>query len=146
MTSFVGTLIRIARRLPESGLYLAKISFVHPTGPNARPWCGLPFRRNGGLFWPVQGTGWYWSYEIAAARRWLGTSVISVRDLWIARCECDCRLFDWLPALHDERRRIDSATRGYPLKLGSNSLYGKMAQRTGRGPYHDVVAAGLTPQ
>jgi hypothetical protein len=132
-----------ARRLPESGLYLAKISFIHPIGPDARPWCGLPFRRNGGLFWPVQGTGWYWSCEIAAARRWLGTSVINVHDLWIARCECDCRLFDWVPALYDERRRIGSATRGYPLKLGLSSLYGKMAQRTGRGPYHDAVAAGL---
>ncbi len=128
-----------ASRLPESGLYLAKIAFTHPAGP----WCGLPFRHNGGLFWPVQGTGWYWSCEIAAARRWLGTNMIAVRDLWIARCECNCRMFDWVPALYDERSRIGSATRGYPLKLGLASLYGKMAQRTGRGPYHDVVAAGL---
>jgi hypothetical protein len=128
-----------ARRLPATGLYLAKISFMHPSGP----WCGLPFRRNGGLLWPVQGAGWYWSCEIAAARRGLGTSIIGVRDLWVARCECDCRLFDWVPALYDERRRIGSATRGYPLKIGLASLYGKMAQRTGRGPYHDSVAAGL---
>src|SRR5205085_5731707 len=40
-----------ANRLPEGGLYLAKISFSHPDGP----WCGLPFRQNGGLFWPLQG-------------------------------------------------------------------------------------------
>ena len=45
--------------------------------------------------------------------------------------------------LYEERRRIGSNTRGYPLKLGLNSLYGKMAQRCGRGPYHDVVSAGL---
>lgn len=128
-----------ARRLPESGLYLAKITCTHPAGP----WRGLPFRRNGGLFWPVQGTGWYWSCEIAATRRRLSTNVIAVRDLWIARCECNCRPFDWVPALYDERRRIGSATRGYPLKLGVNSLYGKTAQRTGRGPYHDAVAVGL---
>ncbi|HTD55528.1 MAG: hypothetical protein JOZ35_08015 [Hyphomicrobiales bacterium] len=116
----------------ESQLYAPKRTVVRPAIPTQRR-----------LFWPMQGTGWYWSCEIAAARRWLGTSIISVRDLWIARCECDCRLFDWVPALYDERRRIGSATRGYPLKLGLASLYGKMAQRTGRGPYHDSVAAGL---
>jgi hypothetical protein len=34
-------------------------------------------------------------------------------------------------------------TPGDPLKLGLNGGYGKMAQRCGRGPYHDVVSAGL---
>jgi hypothetical protein len=66
-----------------------------------------------------------------------------VRDLWVARCDCNCRPFEWVKDLYEERRRIGSNTRGYPLKLGLNSLYGKMAQRCGRGPYHDAVAAGL---
>jgi hypothetical protein len=34
-------------------------------------------------------------------------------------------------------------SRTHLLKPGQNSLYGKMAQRCGRGPYHDVVSAGL---
>src|SRR5215472_15320303 len=59
----------LARRLPATGLYLAKITFVHPPD---NLWCGLPFRRNGTLFWPLQGTGWYWSPEIVAAQRRLG--------------------------------------------------------------------------
>jgi hypothetical protein len=126
------------RRLPASEIYLAKVSFSHPDGL----WCGLPFRHNGALFWPFQGTGWYWSIEIEVARRFLGAKVV-VHDLWIARRECDCRPFDWVRELYEERRRIGSDTRGYPLKLGLNSLYGKMAQRCGRGPYHDVVSAGL---
>jgi hypothetical protein len=124
--------------LPEGGLYLAKISFSHPDGL----WCGLPFRQKGSLFWPLQGTGWYWSPETEAALRHIRADVV-LRDLWIARCECDCRPFDWVRALYEERRRIGSKTRGYPLKLGLNSLYGKMAQRCDRGPYHDVVSAGL---
>jgi hypothetical protein len=119
-------------------LYLAKISFSHPEGP----WCGLPFRCRGGLFWPLQGTGWYWSPEIEAAQGHLQADII-VRDLWVARVECDCLPFDWVNGLYEERRRIGSSTRGYPLKLGLNSLYGKMAQRCGKGPFHDVVAAGL---
>jgi hypothetical protein len=127
-----------AKVFPESGLYLAKVSFSHPDGP----WCGFPFRHNGRLFWPLQGTGWYWSPEIEAAQRSLGANVV-LRDLWVARRECDCRPFDWVRAVYDERRRLGADTRGYPLKLGLNSLYGKMAQRCGRGPYHDPVSAGL---
>jgi hypothetical protein len=127
-----------ANILPENGIYLAKVSFSHPEGP----WCGLPFRQKGSLFWPFQGTGWYWSPEIEAAQRHLKADII-VHDLWIARQECNCDLFSWVNDLYDERRRIGSTTRGYPLKLALNSLYGKMAQRCGRGPYHDVVSAGL---
>ena len=127
-----------ANRLPEGGLYLAKVSFSHPDGL----WCGFPFRQKGGLFWPFQGTGWYWSPEIEAAQRHLRADVV-VHDLWVARCECDCQPFDWVRDVYEERRRLGSDTRGYPLKIGLASLYGKMAQRCGRGPYHDAVSAGL---
>ena len=127
-----------AKRLPENRIYLAKVSFSHPDGP----WCGLSFRQRGSLFWPLQGTGWHWSPEIEAAQRCLHADII-LRDLWIARKECDCQPFRWVGDLYEERRRLGSNTRGYLLKLVLASLYGKMAQRCGRGPYHDVVAAGL---
>ena len=128
-----------ASRLPEGEIYVAKVCFNHPEGL----WCGLPFRdKSGGLYWPRQGTGWYWSVEIEAARRCLGAEV-AVLDLWVARRNCDCRLFDWVVELYDLRRRLGLDTRGHPLKLALNSLYGKLAQRSGRGPYHDPVSAGL---
>jgi hypothetical protein len=127
-----------ARRLPENGIYLPKVTFSHPDGPC----CAFPFRHNGGLFWPFRGTGWYWSPEIEAAQHHLKAYVV-LRDLWIAHQECDCQPFNWVNDLYEERRRLGSDTRGYPIKLGLNSLYGKMAQRSGRGPYHDAVAAGL---
>jgi hypothetical protein len=127
-----------ASRLPDDGIYLAKVSFSHPDGP----WCGLSFRQRGGLFWPRQGTTWSWSPEIGAAQRHLHVEVI-LRDLWVAHRECDCRPFDWVKPVYEERRRLGSDTRGYPLKIALASLYGKSAQRCGRGPYHDVVSAGL---
>jgi len=80
-----------ATRLPRNGLYLAKVTFSHPDGL----WCGFPFRHKGGLFWPFQGTGWYWSPEIEAAIKHLGAQVV-VHDLWVARCECNCRPYDWV--------------------------------------------------
>jgi hypothetical protein len=128
-----------AKHLPENALYLAKVTFSHPDGP----WCGFPFRHNRGLFWPFEGTGWYWVPEIEAARQHLHADIILIHDLWIARCECNCRPYDWVRTLYQERRRLGSDTRGYPVKLGLNSAYGKTAQRCGRGPYHDPVAAGL---
>jgi hypothetical protein len=127
-----------ASRVPDAGIYLAKVSFSHPEGP----WCGLSFRQRGGLFWPRQGTTWSWSPEIGAAQRHLRADVI-LRDLWVAQPECDCRPFDWVKDVYEERRRLGSDTRGYPLKIVLASLYGKSAQRCGRGPYHDVVSAGL---
>jgi hypothetical protein len=102
----------------------------------------FPFRHNGGLFWPLQGTGWYWSPEIGAATQHLHADVV-LHDLRVARPECDCRPFDWIRDLYKQRCQLGSDTRGYPLKLGLNSLYGKTAQRCGRGPYHDAVSAGL---
>jgi hypothetical protein len=63
--------------------------------------------------------------------------------LWVARRKCDCRLFDWVEPLYDLRRQLGPDTRGQPLKFALNSLYGKLAQRSGRGPYHDPVSAGL---
>jgi hypothetical protein len=130
-----------ASRLPDGALYLAKISFSHPDGP----WCGLSFRQKRCLFWPFHGTGWYWSPEIVSAQRNLRARIINVHDLWIARCECGCRPFDWVNAIYEERRRLGSDTRGLILKLLLASLFGKFAQRSGRGPYHDVVSAGLIP-
>src|SRR5580704_11564770 len=75
-----------ASRLPDDGIYLAKVSFSHPDGP----WCGLSFRQRGGLFLPRQGTTWSWSPEIGAAQRHLHVEII-LRDLWVAHRECDCR-------------------------------------------------------
>jgi hypothetical protein len=126
-----------ANRLPDHGIYLAKVSFSHPDGP----WCGLTFRKSG-LFWPLQGTTWSWSPEIVEAQRNLHADII-LRDLWVAHRECDCRPFEWVKDVYGERLRLGSETRGYPLKIALASLYGKSAQRCGRGPYHDVVSAGL---
>jgi hypothetical protein len=130
------------RRLPANGeLYLAKVTFAHPAGS---VWCGFPFRQNGGLFWPFCGTGWYWSVEIEAARQHLRADILRVHDVWIAERCCDCSPpYEWISELFAERQRLGESTKGYPIKLGLNSLYGKRAQRSGRGPYHDAVEAGL---
>jgi hypothetical protein len=103
---------------------------------------GLPVRtKEGHLIWPRRAGGIYWSVEIEAARR-LGLK-IQVLDGWIYEKACECQPFDWVEPLYDYRKSIGSQGAGYPIKLGINSLYGKLAQRKGNGAYHNMIWAGL---
>lgn len=65
-----------------------------------------------------------------------------MHEVWIAQRCCDCKPYEWISEVYAERQKLGTATKGYPLKLALNSLYGKRAQRSGRGPYHDVVEPG----
>jgi hypothetical protein len=103
---------------------------------------GLPVRsKEGHLYWPRQGAGVYWSCEIASAEK-LGAK-ISYKSGWKYNRQCECEPFDWVEKLFEYRRSIGSSGPGYPIKLGINSLYGKLAQRKGNGAYCNMVWAGL---
>jgi hypothetical protein len=52
-------------------------------------------------------------------------------------------VFDWVAPLYQERLALGKDRRGHLLKLALNSIYGKLAQRSGSAPYHDAAAAGL---
>jgi hypothetical protein len=130
---------RVTKRPSDGSLYIADISFEHP--PNAL-WAGFPVRtRDHHLHWPLKGSGVYWSVEIEAARK-LGPRV-QYKTIWAAEKCCDCEPFEWVPALYDYRKRIGKGTKGYPIQLGLNALYGKLAQRKGARTWQDPVAAGL---
>lgn len=103
---------------------------------------GLPVRtKEGHLVWPRQAGGIYWSPEIRAAEK-LGVK-ITYKNGWIYKKRCECKCFDWIEPLYDYRQSIGSQGPGYPIKLGINSLYGKLAQRKGNGVYHNMIWAGL---
>jgi hypothetical protein len=121
--------------------YIAAVTFNHPDqGPGQL--CGMPVRsKTGHLYWPLQGSGIYWSCEIEAAKA-LGANV-TVKGGWIYRSNCDCELFGWVEQQYDYRRSIGSSGPGYPIKLGINALYGKLAQRKGNGKYTNMIHAGL---
>lgn len=105
--------------------------------------CGLPIRQKSGrLFWPVQGGGVYWSCEIAAAKK-LGASIACAGPGWLYEPRCDCQPFGWVEGLYEARKALGADMRGYPIKLGINGLYGKLAQRVGNPKYANMVWAGL---
>jgi hypothetical protein len=126
-------------RPPAGSLYVADISFVHPS---SAVWGGFPIRTKAGLCWPRAAGGWYWSVEIDAARRG-GAWITEWRECWVARKSCDCEPYGWVEPLYQYRKSLGKSTRGYPLKLGLNSCYGKFAQRIGGRPYFDMAAAGI---
>lgn len=123
---------------PDRQLFVAAVDFTHD--PDA-PLCCFPFRRQGRLFWPRIGSGTYWSPEIMAADR-MGAG-ITLRGGWYAVRKCKCHPYDWVRELYAYRQQIGKGAKGYPIKLGLNSLYGKFAQRQGEAPYRDMIAAGL---
>lgn len=129
------------RSIADEELYVAAVHFNHPDmGPGQM--CGLPVRsKEGHLYWPQEGSGVYWSPEIKSAEL-LGAK-ITHKGGWVYERRCDCHAFGWVEPLFDYRRSIGSKGPGYPIKLGINSLYGKLAQRKGNGAYANMVHAGL---
>jgi hypothetical protein len=124
---------------PPRGLHVAYVAFRHPKGA---PICGLPIRqKDGRLFWPREGQGVYWSTELRSAKR-LGAAIRYTMG-WAYERRCQCHVFDWVSDLFSQRRALGKDKRGYPLKLGLNSLYGKLAQRVGTPKWGNFIWAGL---
>lgn len=119
--------------------YVAEVGFDHVRAANLY---GLPLRqKNGAIFWPRKGNGTYWSHEIRAARK-LGCR-ISFKHGYIYEKHCNCQQFDWIEPLFEYRKKIGKSGPGYPIKLGLNSLYGKLAQRIGARKFGNYIWAGM---
>lgn len=117
---------------------VAEIVFHHSSGVQ---WGTLPIRsRDGSLSFPRSGRGIYAGPEILAAIK-LGAE-IEVGNVYRIEPHCDHVSFDWLPGLFNFRRSL-GPTKGIALKLGLNSMYGKLVQRIGAAPYFNPVWSTL---
>lgn len=122
----------------------------HTVGP-------FPWRSpDGRIYFPLQGaSSWYWGIEVQAAKQHLGNH-LRIESAWLPRwfpIDVAGRPFHWVPEMYDRRAKMRSegnpAERG--LKLGLNSLYGKIAQSVGaienegewrKPPWHHALWAG----
>lgn len=99
-------------------------------------------KRSLSLLYPIEGEGWFHSCEVAIAVK---TGYCEpIEGLVI---EPKGKPFDWVLETVEERLRLKSE--GNPanivLKLGLNSLYGKLAQHSGQHPLQCMVyAAAIT--
>lgn len=105
-------------------------------------WGPLPFRdRAGSICYPaMSGGGWVWKEEYLAAEKYYPH--VYFREAWVYHTDCDCQPFKGISKFYLERLRLGKEGPGIVLKLGPNSVYGKLAQSVGRGVYNNWIWAG----
>jgi hypothetical protein len=109
----------------------------------------FPFRNpDGDIYWASQGEGWYHAVEVQAAIDCLPQYTYEIVEGWIFTPADDSKPFAWVQDVYEERlvyKRVGDA-RHIILKLGLNSMYGKLAQTIamfGRTPpYQNFYYAG----
>jgi hypothetical protein len=115
------------------------------SGPSSlgRAWSPLPFRTDSGAicFPETSGGGWVWLAEFQAASRHF--PFVHFEEAWILESDCTCMPFEDIPKYYLERLRIGKEGPGIVLKLGINSVYGKLAQSIGSARYNSWIWAGI---
>lgn len=124
------------------GMY--RISHRSPISSKPMP---LPYRdKSGSVYFPPSTTGWYHAAEAGMVYNDPNTEFHS----WCVFEDDGSYPFSWIEDMYEQRlemQRIGDPTE-YGLKLGINSLYGRVAQRTGwertGGPpkWHQLEWAG----
>lgn len=121
------------RQINRFGLYRVSWSIprvgatLHRPGP-------LPWRRDDGrIFYPHSGvSSWFWGIEVLnltgfPADQW------EIHEAWLPEFASEAQPFDWVGEMYDRRAAMkrDGNPAQLALKLGLNSLYGKLAQSKG---------------
>lgn len=115
---------------------------------HARPfhgmWAPLPFRtRDGTIVFPMEsGGGWVWRDEFRAAMKLFPESIV-MTEAWVLEGRCRCQPFKMIPRYYLNRIRLGKEGAGIVLKLGPNSVYGKLAQSVGKPPFQCWIWAGM---
>lgn len=136
-----GRWVPFGRSGPDAGndLWIANVLFTHK---KARNLYGVPIRdQSGTIYWPRTGNGTYWSVELNSAKK-LGCTWKYQEGFQYVKT-CSCVMFSWVDDLFRYRKSIGKSGKGYPIKLGLNSLYGTLAQRIGNPKYGNFLYAGL---
>ena len=107
----------------------------------------MPHRNKAGnILRPSATKGWYWHFEIEAARR-AGLVKRVITHEWAEFIPCQHKPpFLEIENLYNLRKSVgkDSA-QGMAIKLNNNSIYGKFAQSVGAAPYNNwLYAAYIT--
>lgn len=131
----------------ESRLEHSRQALVHyrlTKEPIIQDWAPFPFRdKDGNICYPiVSGGGWVWADEFRAARRAFPNNV-SFIEAWTLDSLCDCHPFKDIAHYYRERCRIGKEGPGIVMKLGCNSVYGKIAQSVGNGVFNSWAWAGM---
>lgn len=142
-----GEWVHIDKRVKPSKLPIASvIRFRVDHSADMHPaWGPLPHRMPDGniLFPQVSAGGWAWRDEVIAAME-LHPGVVPLEAWsWQSHCDCPPPFKAEIERLYERRLAWGKGAQGLVLKLALNSLYGKSAQRVGKGQFRCMVRAGL---
>jgi DNA polymerase type B, organellar and viral len=134
-TMFIG---RIMVRIPYSAPY----EKAHPKV------CGLPMRdTTGNITFPTEVYGCWWWPEVRETIKLYDKEGIRHKIIFEKaftwRQRCDHKPGEFTERWYRKRLSVGKSTRGVPIKLTLNSLYGKAAQRVGKPKWANPVWAGL---
>lgn len=106
-------------------------------------WGPFPFRTDeGSISFPISsGGGWVWLAEYLAGERIFPH--VEFREAWVYESDCECRPFGKVPEYYVLRLRIGKEGPGLVIKLGVNSIYGKLAQSVGNAIFNCWIWAGM---
>jgi hypothetical protein len=92
----------------------------------------FPVRVKGAIYYPSNGRGWYHSAEVAIAQKLTGGS-IEIMGGWQLKPTCNEMPFSFIPETYNHRLDLKREKHAGEkvLKLGLNSIYGKLAQGAG---------------
>lgn len=112
----------------------------------SEPWAPLPFRTpKGEIAFPHACRTWVWAAEYQAAKRLFPQGVRFV-EAWHLRGKCICGRptpLAGIAEVYRERVKLGKEGKGMVLKLGSNGVYGKLAQSIGSPQFQSWVWAGM---
>lgn len=123
------------------------VALIHWTLPETKRrvgWGPFPVRDSkGAIRFPLSAReGWTWSTEYFAGER-LNPAAEQL-GAWVYEHQCSHQPFAALPGYYRERVRIGKDGPGLVIKLGLNSVYGKLAQSRGFNPkFQSWVWAGM---
>lgn len=130
----------------ESDLASARFAVVraHVVDVGVRSWAPLPVRlASGSIVFPRGGATTYaWLDEYRAAKRgWRG---VEFDQAWVLDVQCEHTPFSFVEGMFRARQAVgkDSGA-GLAIKLGVNSVYGKVAQSIGKPQFASRVWAGM---
>ncbi len=130
----------------EHPYQLYEVSWKLPKSTVVTP---FPVRNNSRIFWPLEGRGWYWQPEVAAAIDAYG-SKIKIERCFAFQPAHENKPFEFLRMYYERRKELikTGSDAEKCLKLGINACYGKVAQSIGKRdkapPYQNFFWAGYT--
>lgn len=110
------------------------------------PLAPFPWRdeTDGRIYYPYEGQGFYWAWEVEPALKAWGPNRIQIRYGYRLTPET-LRVFEWMEGLVAKRVAIKATqpAEAKVLKLAYNSVYGSIAQTVGAAQFHSPMMAGL---